>query len=251
MSTRAGTDCVGHAVRLLTDASPTASLLSVDGVGAFDYVSRAGMLDKLLSLHSARSILPFVRLSYSQPSSYLWTDEDGADHLVQQGEGGEQGDPLMPLLFSLGIHDALLRIHRHLLEGEYLFAYLDDVYAVVQPDRVKPVYKLLEEALFEVAGIRLSEGKTRTWNRAGERPPDMEFLGSDTWDAGGVKVLGAPIGSDAFVAQFLEDRLDDEKRLWDAIPSVGDLQCSRQLLLQCAGPRANHILRTSTTATIR
>ena len=30
-------------------------------------------------------------------------------HTIPQGEGGEQGDPLMPLLFCLGQHPALSR----------------------------------------------------------------------------------------------------------------------------------------------
>ena len=37
----------------------------------------------------------------------MWRDEVGRRHEVQQHEGGEQGDPLMPLLFSLAIHNAL------------------------------------------------------------------------------------------------------------------------------------------------
>ena len=37
----------------------------------------------------------------------LWTDEDGQTHAIHQGEGGEQGDALMPALFCLGLHDAL------------------------------------------------------------------------------------------------------------------------------------------------
>ena len=31
LSTRAGTDCVGHMLRAATDAEPTATILSVDG----------------------------------------------------------------------------------------------------------------------------------------------------------------------------------------------------------------------------
>ena len=69
-------------------------------------------------------------------------------------------------------------------------------------------------------------------------------LGADVWSAEGVKVLGTPLGSDAFVRQQVHERIVDEQRLWDAIPQVPDLQCAWQLLLQCAGPRANHFLRT-------
>ena len=44
---------------------------------------------------------------YSQPSQYLWSDHCGVFHVVHQGEGGEQGDPLMPMLYALGQHGAL------------------------------------------------------------------------------------------------------------------------------------------------
>ena len=33
--------------------------------------------------------------------------DDGEVHKIPQGEGGEQGDPMMPLLYSLGQHRAL------------------------------------------------------------------------------------------------------------------------------------------------
>ena len=36
LSTRAGTDCVGHVVRALTDENPIVTVLSIDGVGAYD-----------------------------------------------------------------------------------------------------------------------------------------------------------------------------------------------------------------------
>ena len=47
--------------------------------------------------------------------------------MIPQGEGGEQGDPLMPLLFSLGMHPALVAAQRRLRPSERIFAFLDDV----------------------------------------------------------------------------------------------------------------------------
>ena len=38
--------------------------------------------------------------------------------------------------------------------------------------------------------------------------------------------------------------IEEEQRLWDAIPSVPDLQCAWQILVQSANPRANHTIRT-------
>ena len=43
-----------------------------------------------------------------------------------QGEGGEQGDALMPLLFAVGQHQALEAAHRQLQNNESIFAFLDD-----------------------------------------------------------------------------------------------------------------------------
>ena len=41
------------------------------------------------------------------PSTYIWEDDMGTQHEVTQGEGCEQGDPLMPMLFCLGQYGAL------------------------------------------------------------------------------------------------------------------------------------------------
>ena len=84
LSTRAGTDCVGHMLRAATDASPTATVLGVDG-----FVLRDTMLSRLAQMPMASAILLFVRLSYAQPSTYSWYDDEGHHRTVVQAEGGE------------------------------------------------------------------------------------------------------------------------------------------------------------------
>ena len=244
LSTRAGVDCVGHAVRVMTETNPDATLLSIDGVGAYDHVLRSAMMAKLLEVPGLRPLLPFVRSIYSQPSRYVWRDEAGDLHEIRQHEGGEQGDPLMPLLFSLAIHNALLEAKLEMLDGEELFAFLDDVYIVSSPERTRYLYNLVAEKLWSVAGIQLHTGKTRCWNQNGRCPPNMVDLGPEVWSPQGVKVLGTPIGSFEFIKEVSDRRLEEEQRLWDAIPWIPDLQCAWQVLLQCAGPRCHHFLRT-------
>ena len=95
----------------------------------------------------ARQILPFVRLSFAQPSTYGWFDQDGQRRTVCQAEGGEQGDPLMPFLFSIGIQSALEEVDRALELGEQLCAFFYDVFLVCSPSRVQTLYKVLTEAL--------------------------------------------------------------------------------------------------------
>ena len=164
LSARAGTDCVGHMIRAITDSDPTATVLKVDGIGAYDHVSRAAMLQRLVNMEEGRAILPFVRLSYGSPSSYQWFNEDGECRTVTQVEGGEQGDPLMPLLFSIGIQGALEEVSTQLLAGEQLCAFLDDVYVVCQPGRVRFMYNILADALGRVVGIQL-HATSMTWAR--------------------------------------------------------------------------------------
>ena len=110
LSTRAGTDCVGHAVRVATDHDPEMTVFSIDGIGAYDHVSRSSILSKLHEVPSLRSMLPFVRKTYARVSTYWRSDEDGVSHRIGQHEGGEQGDPLMLLLFSLVVHNALAEV---------------------------------------------------------------------------------------------------------------------------------------------
>ena len=47
LSTRAGRDCVVHAVRALTDLNPDRTVMSIDGIGAHDHVFRSAMLAKV------------------------------------------------------------------------------------------------------------------------------------------------------------------------------------------------------------
>ena len=163
---------------------------------------------------------------------------------MTQAEGGEQGDPLMPLLFSIGIQGALEEVATTLFPGEQLCAFLDDVYVLCPLERVKPIFDALARALFRVAVIRLHLGKTKVWNKGGVEPEHIHTMGENAWQPSGILVLGTPIVSEQFVSEKLQDRINKERRLWQAIPNVPDLQCGWQILLQSANPRANHTLRT-------
>ena len=63
---------------------PEMTVLSIDGVGAYDHVYRSAMLSKLLEVPALRPLLPFVRSVYARPSTYLWTDDQGERHAIRQ-----------------------------------------------------------------------------------------------------------------------------------------------------------------------
>ena len=101
LKTKAGCETVAHILQVLTELDEEATVVSVDGIGAFDLISRNAMMSGLRFMVDGDRVLPFVRAFHGQPSSYLWEDDVGEVHSIPQGEGGEQGDPLMPLLFCL------------------------------------------------------------------------------------------------------------------------------------------------------
>ena len=203
LATRAGSEAIVHTLTTLSQTDPNHTILSVDGIGAFDNISRNSMLQELLQLPTANRCIPFVRMFYGQQSQFVWHDTHGHAHVITQAEGGEQGDPLMPALFALGQRPALREVQRHLAPNEYLMAFLDDIYVAVPPHRVRPVYDLLATHLHHHARIHLNQGKTRVWNAAGAKPANITSLGPDVWVGNanlpathqGLTVLGAPLGS--------------------------------------------------------
>ena len=89
------------------------------------------------------SAVPFVNSVEARPVICGKTTVEVHD--IDQGEGGEQGDPLMPML--LGQHNALRAVQAGLQEGELIFAHLDDVYIVCSPERVSAICAILQEEL--------------------------------------------------------------------------------------------------------
>lgn len=250
LGTRAGTDCLGLLLRAITEMQDGRVVVSLDGIGAYDHIKRSAMLQKLRSLPNASAALPFVRLFYGRPSEYTWYDDEGCAHTILQGEGGEQGDPLMPALYSLGQHDALRHASAELHADGYLFAFLDDVFLVTSRERAAEATTLVTQKTEDMAGVQTHLGKLEAWSAAGgPAPPGLTALSPSTWKGNlpehlnGLVVLGAPLGHPAFVKSFTEERVSEEQRLLEALPDMPDLQVAWVLLLHCASPRANHLAR--------
>ena len=220
LTTRAGCECVSHALQAICDLDESATVTSIDGISAFDTISRRAMIQGLERVPGGLAASPFVRLFYSEPSAYIWEDEDGETHTIHQGEGGEQGDALMPILFSVGQHAALEATQRRLRRDERLFAFLDDIYLVSKPERVGEVHSVLERELWVHAKIRIHSGKTHERIRSGCTPPVCDELQrraiqqdptAQVWTGSGVpthkqgiKVLRCPLGHEDFVTTQLE-----------------------------------------------
>ena len=207
LSTKAGAEALVRVVRAATESDAQTTILSVDGMGAYDHISRQSMLSALASRPDLAGVLPFASMFYGSPSTYLFYDERGVAHEVWQGEGGEQVDPLMPCLLALGQHEALQQARHHLHPSDSLYAFLDDIYITGHPDRTADQFRILQDSLRQHANIPVHLGKTRAWNSAGEEPPGLldmlppEDPANPCWTGSwtlpaekrGVVVLGSPL----------------------------------------------------------
>ena len=107
------------------------------------------------------------------------------------------------------------------------------------------------------AGVSANFGKTRVFHAAGgAAPPGILDLGAEVWRGDklpaerGFVALGIPIGHEDFVRAQAEERLQAEAELRRGLAALPDLQCAWLLLLFCAAPRAQHLLRNVSPALI-
>ena len=96
-----------------------------------------------------------------------WEDDAGDVFHIEQGEEGEQGDTLTPLLFALG-QSWLSRTGGESLRK--ILAFLDDVHVITTRDRVDHAYTVLQHELWTGCHIHINTGQTQVLNRIGERP---------------------------------------------------------------------------------
>ena len=96
------------------------------------------------------------------------------------------------------------------IDGEVIFAFLDDVHALCVPERARESYTL----------GRRARGTSRRSSQSNGG------IGPVSVEPSGVKILGSPVGTDDFHLEAARERSDEEAQLWRAIPSVPDLQCA-------------------------
>ena len=79
MGSRSGVDLAILTARAALELDPGLGLISIDGVGAYDHISRKAMFDALNKLPAAREMIPFLRMFYGQQSKFF---VNGADDNV-------------------------------------------------------------------------------------------------------------------------------------------------------------------------
>ena len=193
----------------MTEVHPDKVVLSIDGVGAFDHISRARIFTELLQNPQLHVLVPFVRQWYGLQSDFRWIDENGISHTIVQGDGGEQGDALMPGLFCLALHPALVEIRRRLPPGAEIIAYLDYIYVVCDTNDAQYILHDVQTVLQSICRIDVHTGKLVIWgNTPAPCPADIATLAPTAWKCDaplperGIKILGTPFGTDEYVQSY-------------------------------------------------
>ena len=176
---------------------------------------------------------------------------------------------MMPALFCLALAPALRKCsddwHARGVSHQ-IYAYLDDIYVWVEDRRfARAVFEDLQACLRTGPGLDLHVEKTKLWGPNPVCPPNWSDM-PEVWcpeglaigaeeDGEGLRVLGAPIGSDAYVRNFCEKRTQLEQNLYVEIEKfvehTRDVQIAFQLLKFCCATRSVHLARTVLPSLLR
>jgi hypothetical protein len=106
---------------------PFTHLTSLDFGNAFNAVDRREIDSG--QRRFAPSLYRAGKWAYGTPSDLILTNrKTGATHSLYSAPGVQQGDPLGPLIFSLGIRQLLDDLASTLGPERLILAYLDDIY---------------------------------------------------------------------------------------------------------------------------
>ena len=123
LSMWAGCESIVHVVQTCTDADPRTTLSSIDGVGAFDLISRRAMLTALHDVPDGTSILPFVLQFFGHPLTHLWEDEGGV-HEIPSGRRRRTRGPFDAGPFCTWAVRALIAIQESLRPTVKIMAFV-------------------------------------------------------------------------------------------------------------------------------
>ena len=174
----------------LAEAMPAAAVVSFDASNAFNTIPRQNVLGAVA--RRAPALLGVANAWLARETTHTYWPHDGAALEVRAQAGVDQGCPLSPAFFAIGIADALSRADArltHLHPSARIFSYLDDVVVVVPAGLADRACEIVEEEL-TAAGLTLNRDKTQAWTpaRGTALPQQLEARRVDA-----LTVLGNPV----------------------------------------------------------
>ena len=225
-----------HLQRFQSAGAPCA-IYRMDCRNAFNSMRRAAFLSELL--RSFPSLVPLVASFYTRAGRLFVRSADGSVATVLSTDGTQQGDPLGPFLFALGIQPCLEEVQAAFIyRGVLVLAYADDIHLVGPPDIAYEAFCMLRVRLEKVAGLSMSFGKCHVWGTCGARtltvadyPVAVDDDEHITISTAGIIVLGVPFGGN--VTALLHNMVVDARHGRSLFAKLAGLDA----LVQLGGPR--------------
>ena len=237
-----GTELMAATIGAYLDEHPDAIVCSSDAKNAFNTWSRTAMWSQLRTHFP--SLYAFVRLVYGSSSTILFPDPLGNMDVVMNSVGSRQGCSLGSFLYCLAIHEPLSQLQRE-FPDLLILGYADDVAICGESTLVIKAYHrwafLYSDAL--QGELRHDKGKiyapsvTRAALLKASPPTDIPVVHD------GIRVLGAPIGSDSFILSFVDKHLTDLEDTFITLGRMPHLQSQFVLAQRSLAHRTTHLLR--------
>ena len=139
---------------------------------------------------------------------HVWCNDEGVPHEILQGEGGEQGDGLMPALHALASTQLSHKLMPPSVKVRCSSRILTTSMSSATLLALQRFPSRLSSRSARSAGIQVTLGKTKQLLG----PEDSDTFGAEVWsgegpeDDRGLAVLGVPVGHKAFEQKWLADK---------------------------------------------
>ena len=201
----AGLEMLHKSISAEAEQSPDMAFVSLDLKSAFTRIRRRALLRRVRQ--RCPELESLVAQWYGRVTVHAAAGAGGASRKAEQQEGLDQGCPLSPALFSIGIGSELCAFRDYLRALDprcKVWAYLDDAYFTV-PKALLHQALAMATTLFSQLGLELNVAKTKVWcpdGRAASLPD-----GAGAWVVDALPCLGSTVS-------FVRARPDEDDDEW-------------------------------------